>query len=827
MNASQNSEMRWQILENIFNEVSELSTEERPKYLSELRFNEKTLSQELQELIEAEKESKEFLDKPISLNLETLQTQSFIGETISHYKIIEEIGIGGMGVVYKAIRDDGEFEQKVAIKLTNRGLFSDELLRRFKTERQILANLEHPNIVKLLDGGITNDKTPYFVMEYIEGIPLNVYCRENKLEINQRLKLFTQICEAVGYAHRNLIVHRDLKPNNILVTKDGQVKLLDFGIAKILDNDSLSQTVTQNAPLTPAYSSPEQIKGESISTASDIFSLGIILYEILTEKSPNEIYGVKNIELPHAICETDPNRPSYQTSPNIAFNQLNRQAKTDLDNIVLKALRKEPNSRYNSIEQFSDDINAYLNGLPVKAHPQSFKYRASKFYQRNWLAVSVVGILLLLVLTGAGIAIWQAVEARKQQALAEQRFEQVRKVANSLIFEYHDEIAKLEGSTKLQEKLVVEAVNYLDAISQNETNDPILLKEMAIAYRKIGDIYGVAYANNLGKLNEALTNYQKSVELIEKASILKSSDELLKNEFITSLSSLSMAYLRTADYTNADETILKAISISENLKDNNSLDTQMLLLRLKLDRADKIKSNTERLEKYSENIPTIEKLQKQFPGNEKLIRLRIFYESRTGNNAKWIGFDATDKGDKQTAMNHYLIALEHGKANLNHSQIYETLFPNDARNLLRSFVGNINIADVYVWVNKFDDAKIHLEKAKDAVRQLQKDANNQEAKKNDLDILNTEQNLLIAQDEYQKAVEILNQSLNLADELSKADPKNSEIVMFKTHFAQKAVKLMTKLNKPKEVEKYSKIQNELEERLRTEFNYEGEMKFYF
>ena len=314
MNRTETDFDRWQKLKDVFNEAIELAPENRRAYLSALGISEETFSAELAELIDVDEEAEDFLGEPISLKPDSFSPPSFVGKTIGHYKITREIERGGMGAVFEAVRFDGEFEQRVAVKFVNRNFFSDELVKRFKKERQILAKLEHPNIVRLLDGGLTRDKTPYYVMEFIQGMPINVYCRENNLDTDQKLNLFLQVCEAVAYAHRQFIVHRDLKPSNILVTKNGKAKLLDFGIAKILESETDAQTQTQNAPLTPAYSSPEQIKGETITAASDVFSLGVILYELLTEKSPHEVYGVGRMEVLRGICETEPKPPSAALS---------------------------------------------------------------------------------------------------------------------------------------------------------------------------------------------------------------------------------------------------------------------------------------------------------------------------------------------------------------------------------------------------------------------------------------------------------------------------------------------------------------------------------
>lgn len=310
MSEEQTSQSRWLKLNEFFNRVVDLPTEDRLKILSELCGDDQSLFDEINDLIKFELNSEDFLHDPVNLKTLSLPLALLAGRQIGKYKVVREIERSGMGAIFEATRTDGEFEQRVAIKLINPIFINNELLERFKRERQILARLAHPNIVRLLDGGITAERVPYFVMEYIDGSPVNRYSRMNNLEIRQILKLFLQVCDAVSFAHRQLIIHRDLKPSNILVTKTGQIKLLDFGIAKILDNDSVAQTQTQNAPLTPAYASPEQIKGESITTASDVFSLGTILFELLTGKSPHELYGVSPKEVLRGVTDLEPIRPS-------------------------------------------------------------------------------------------------------------------------------------------------------------------------------------------------------------------------------------------------------------------------------------------------------------------------------------------------------------------------------------------------------------------------------------------------------------------------------------------------------------------------------------
>ena len=313
-----------------------------------------------------------------------------------------------MGVVYLAVRADDHYQKRVAIKLVQHGLYTGAILHRFRTERQILASLDHPNIARLLDGGTTTDGRPYLVMEYVEGLPIDVYCDRHKLSISERLRLFRTVCAAVHYAHQNLVIHRDLKPSNILVSTDGVPKLLDFGIAKLLNPElsapSLVFTESGLQLLTPEYASPEQVRGEPLTTASDVYALGVLLYELLTGHQPYRLTSRRRQDLERVICEVDPLKPSTAISRSDADTEtdgtgqrtpatvsqtregqpekLRRRLTGDLDNIVLMALRKEPQRRYGSAEHLAEDLRRHLEGLPVMARPQTFGYRSAKFIRR-------------------------------------------------------------------------------------------------------------------------------------------------------------------------------------------------------------------------------------------------------------------------------------------------------------------------------------------------------------------------------------------------------------------------------------------------------------
>ncbi|MDQ3064196.1 MAG: protein kinase [Acidobacteriota bacterium] len=800
---------RWKKLKDVFNEAVELTPESRMGYLSALRLKDKTFYHELAELIEVDAQAENFLDEPVALESDSVALPSLVGETIGHYRIAREIERGGMGVVFEAARFDGEFEQRVAIKLVNRHLISDELIRRFKTERQILARLVHPNIVRLLDGGLTGDQTPYYVMEFIEGTPVDVYCREKKLNTNQKLEFFLQICSAVAYAHRQLIVHRDLKPSNILITKNGEAKLLDFGIAKILDADAGdAQTPTQNAPFTPAYASPEQIRGEIIATASDVYSLGVILYELLTEKPPREIYAVSQMDIPRGICEIEPVAPSRATP----------QLKGDLDNIILKSLRKEKDQRYNSVEHFADDIKFYLTGLPVKAHPQSFEYRAAKFIKRNRLLVALAATAILLIAGGVVAAVWQSFEARKQQQIAEQRFNQVRKIANSFIFDYHDEIAKLDGSTKLRERLVSDGENYLDTVAREEIDNPEILKELGIAYRKIGDAQGKPYMANLGKLEDAIQSYRKSVVLLEKASLLVPSDVSLKDELIESYRLLANVEGR-GDYREEQQlTLQKALTLNQEIirSDANNVERKISSLSLQIALGD---ANYD-LAPYEQTLAEANALYVSEPQNENLIRLLKKLHSRVGNFLSYRGKIEQKKGNFETARNWYSQALEHSDREV----YYAESNPGVITEKRWIYNGYGSHAENLRRLGQNEEAMENLEIAGKILQDLKKNnADDRRIEIFEIEFLSTKQAILKQQGKPVAALAVAETALNLAVERTESDPTNLEPISWTLNLANEAANLASGLKKERKAESYRRICRKYEpqykERFGEDFSY--------
>ncbi len=555
---------RWQDVERIYHSALQCDGSQRSLFLEQACGQDQSLRVEVESLLKYAQRSEEILDAPalevVARRLaQDLRTQErkradkMIGVRIAQYRILDKLGEGGMGDVYRAVRADDEYEKQVAIKLVRQGLDTESGYERFRKERQILAGFEHENIARLLDGGTTDEGYPYFVMELVEGQPIDEYCDQNRLGVEARVRLFQSVCSAVQYAHQRLVVHRDIKPGNILVTAEGVPKLLDFGVATILSAEAYSPgaepTVTVQRMLTPQFASPEQLRGEVITTASDVYSLGMVLYKLLTGCSPYVLHTSSSYDLAHAICEVEPEKPStvigrsgrstrsqtidaqvngqqsedseitsrqqrlssgtpqkVSSHRNTTPEKLRRKLSGDLDQILLKALRKEPQLRYGSAQDFAEDLRCYSLGLPVSARRGTFSYRSGKFIKRHKLSLAVTAFFAL-VLLAAAVAIVR--EAR----IAERRFDDVRKLANSLLFDIHDSIRDLPGSTAARKLLVDRALQYLDSLSHESSGTPGLQRELASAYERVGDVQGNPYYANLGDTAGATESYRKALQI--------------------------------------------------------------------------------------------------------------------------------------------------------------------------------------------------------------------------------------------------------------------------------------------------------------------------
>jgi serine/threonine protein kinase len=507
---------RWQEINPYLEHALSLSEEERATWLISFQTEKPHLADTLRGLLNehrvlaAEGFLEQLLEHPAT-------EPALSGQTIGPYTLISSIGQGGMGSVWLAERSDGRFQRRVAVKFLHFSVAQGGA-ERFKREGKILGQLAHTHIAELLDAGVTATAEPYLVLEHVEGEPIGEYCDRHALDVDARVRLFLDVLSAVAHAHAHLIVHRDIKPSNVLVRSDGQVKLLDFGIAKLLSDDTTPGTATMltlegGGALTPQFAAPEQITGAAITTATDVYALGVLLYVLLTGQHPAGPGLHSPAGLVKAIVDTEPVRASDSTSSSdaaaIATNRsttsekLRRQLRGDLDTIIGKALKKIPVERYSSVTTLADDLRRYLKHEPISARPDTLAYRATKFVGRNRLSFSAAMLAVSLVLGASGVAVYQ-------RRIAEQRFQDVRKLAHTFVFNLHDEIAKLEGSTKAREMMVGTALEYLDDLARNSGRDIELQKEIAAAYVKIGDAQGYPTKPNLGRIADALKSYEKA-----------------------------------------------------------------------------------------------------------------------------------------------------------------------------------------------------------------------------------------------------------------------------------------------------------------------------
>ncbi|MDQ3013198.1 MAG: serine/threonine protein kinase, partial [Acidobacteriota bacterium] len=563
----------WGQLKNLFHAAIELNAGDRAAFLNEACAGDDDLRRRIKALLASHEQAGAFLISPALVEAGVItaeeqersdeeQAAPLAGRRIGNYEITREIGRGGMGTVYLAVRADDHYRQQVAIKLVNRGMDTDVILRRFVMERQILADLEHTNIARLLDGGATTDGLPYFVMEYIEGQPITQYCDERRLPIAARLGLFREVCAAVQYAHQHLVVHRDIKPGNILVAEDGAPKLLDFGIAKLLTSDTgqaATRTLTGLRMMTPDYASPEQVRGGAITTASDIYSLGTVLYELLTGRRAHQFKTYSPVEIEETICLVEAEKPSEAAARTTgAPSRWRKQLAGDVDNIVLMALRKEPERRYQSVEQFSEDIRRHLEGLPVIARKDTLGYRTGKFARRHKLGIAAVTLVIASLMGGLIAASYQA-------RRAERRFGQVRKLANTFLFDFHDKIKNLPGSTEAREMVVKTALEYLDSLAAEAGGDAALQLELAQAYQKVGDVQGDPWSPNLGHPDEAMKSYQKASALAEKLAANNKDDLKIQRELARNYFKIGTLRAETGDKENSYGLLRQSIALSEQV----------------------------------------------------------------------------------------------------------------------------------------------------------------------------------------------------------------------------------------------------------------------
>jgi hypothetical protein len=555
----------WGLLQDLFDEVCALDAESRRLALDQRCNGNVRLRSQVERMVRA-------FDDERAANADACGASA--GRRFGPWQTIRLLARGGMGEVWLARRADGQHEQRAALKILSPYLAAPDSVHRFRRERELLARLEHPNIARLLDGGMSSQGEPYLVMEYVEGVRLDRHCNERRLSLPARLCLFLKVCGAVNAAHQFLVVHRDLKPSNILVTSEGEPKLLDFGIAKLIDAEAgLEQTATANVFLTPMYASPEILRGQPATVASDIYSLGVLLYELLAGRRPFDASKLSPVELMEAVTERDAPRPSL-----VAAENLKAALSGDLDSIALKALAKNPQERYASAAELAEDIRRYLSGQPVTAVRQTWAYVTLKFIRRNRLAVSAAAVLLLSL--GAGLAgtLWQAHIARGQRANAEQRFNEVRQLANYLLFDLYDSVGKVPGTMPVQAAMAERTLAYLDRLAAIKSSDPALRLELAQGYLRLGTILGakLGLGDNLGNNGRAVEIERKALGIIEPLAREHPADKEVRRTHAAIEEQYGAALQLTGKYDQAAPWLIHAAQTFDQTAQGNPRDLRSL-----------------------------------------------------------------------------------------------------------------------------------------------------------------------------------------------------------------------------------------------------------
>ncbi|MEN3335367.1 MAG: eukaryotic-like serine/threonine-protein kinase [Blastocatellia bacterium] len=787
---------RWRLIDEMFHAAVELSANERRNFLERACGGDALLRAEIDKLLDGYDRAENFIETPPWFD-ETLITLSesdegpLAGLRLGAYEVIREIGRGGMGTVYLAARADEEFRKQVAIKLVTAGFDHESIIQRFRNERQILAGLDHPNIARLLDGGTTETGAPYFVMEYIEGETIRAYCDSHRLTTNERLKLFRTVCAAVHFAHQNLVVHRDIKPGNILVTADGTAKLLDFGVAKLLSPMAQTGESTEatSRAMTPEYASPEQARGETITTASDVYSLGVLLYELLAGHRPYSVNSRSLIAVIEAICEQEPAKPSTAVSRTVSAaeaggsaavtltpeavskargsepHRLRRELQGDLDNIVLKAMRKEPQRRYASVEQFSEDIKRYFQHLPVLARQDTLSYRTSKFMSRHKAGVAAAALVIIALLAGAVTTLWQAHVARQERDKAERRFKDVRNLTNSFLFDFHDSIADLNGATKAREMVVKKAQEYLDSLAQEAGEDRELLWELSTAYLKLGDVQGRPGFSRTGDTGAALESYEKSLAARRRLAGLEPNNTQYQLGVAETLSRFGPIFQVLGKPDAAVEKMREAMEITDKLLlQSHDLATFITAFRNPAFLGDALSETgnyDEALAMYQKSLVIAEQMtHESFP--EQAVKLR-FAVSR-----ERLGFVFGIKGEWQKSLDNQLEML----ANTEALTLLEPASLDYARAKATAFD---HVGDAYRGLRNYPKALENGQRGLSLYEEfLKKDPQDARSKKDVGDCSHHVAETLLAARDYRGALSLLQRTVSIRRGLVALDETNVE-----------------------------------------------------
>lgn len=688
---------RFRQVESIFAQALTAAPSERESILTQACDADADLRREVEKLLTAHDNAGAFMNQPATGQFEALRdaindSDRSVGRRFGAYETIERIGAGGMGAVYLARRSDDQFDKRVAIKVIHWWMDTTEILRRFERERRVLARLQHPNIAMLLDAGMDEEGVPFIVMEYVDGEPIDRHCAERAAPLERRLELFLSACDAVQAAHNSLIVHLDLKPSNILVSGDGLVKLVDFGIARLVDLDQDFATRTDARPFTPAYAAPEQISGDPLTTATDVYSLGVVLYELLTGERPFKTTSEDMRQVTDAILHTPPARPSTVVAtgahePTARQNRrLARRLQGDLDNIALMAMRKEPQRRYPSVQALADDIRRHLAGRTVAARPDTFSYRTSRFIRRNRLPVAASLIVFLSLLAGMAGVSWQAHETAQQRDRAERRFSDLRNLTTTLIEQVDRDLAEIPGATEARRAVITQATQHLDSLAAEAENEPDLLAELALSYSQLGALQRNFIGSHIGDTAAATASHRKALVLRERVLAMKPGDPIAMGQ-------LAQSHVQIGDMMRAQGELDQAVThyrrcadlfegmipTNDQLRIDKEHNRGVVLLKLGIVHAAR-GDYTAAADAYEEALDVNRAL---FESDTTLLVTRrnmaVSYEK--------LGDIAEGEGDAEAALDHYLHSLEI-------FQDLESQEPGEARHIISIVIAYSKIGEV-------------------------------------------------------------------------------------------------------------------------------------
>jgi tetratricopeptide (TPR) repeat protein len=693
----------WEKVQQLFYEAADLAPAERVRFLDRACSGDQTLRREVESLLESDQTQPHDIGGLVEDAAQTfLGADPVVGARFGAWRVVDEIGRGGMGVVYLAVRADDQFQKQAALKLVKYGMESAELVGRFRHERQILASLDHPYIARLIDGGSDSAGRPFLVMEYVAGQPIDDWCHTRELSVEARCRLMLKVCEAVSYAHRNLVVHRDLKPGNILIAADGAPKLLDFGVAKLLAPDkdpALTATMAPGRALTPEYASPEQVLGQPVTTASDVYSLGAVLYELLTGKKAHRVSSSTAAEIERAICRTALVRPSEVLDPaQPNASRLRREISGDLDNIVLMAMRKEPDRRYSSVDRLAEDLRRFLEGRPVLARQDSLRYRAGKFLRRRRVELAAAALVFASLLGGMLLAVseWRqaetarrAAESQREMALreraiaeqarqseaaqrhiadeqrdtavreggrAEQRLTEMLDLANTTLFDVHDAITSLPGSMDARQKIVRTTLEYLEKLERDHGLDDRMRFTLGTAYYKIGLIQGEPDHPSLQDAPSAERSFRKAETLLAPLFARKPDDFDVMTGWLQVEESLAELAVQSTNPAMGRDAFLKLLPLAHRVSQrgaNSEITAKEeghVLFRLSYAESNRLGHAEAGLEYVNRSIAVLMALAPRFPDNFDLKASLASMHAAAGQRLNQAGRLAESAADYEFAI---------------------------------------------------------------------------------------------------------------------------------------------------------------------------------